>query len=213
MMTTNDKLCFVFTNNDLQTFNEILTEIGEGEYSLGTERLLLHLDKVEEFPIVNNTIKEKLKINDEQLEIIIESAIKAIEYDNPEGKKRRKESREYQELIKRRPAYLPHIWVENENTRPSSITMFGLTGGSNTYKRIFLDWDITKESEKKQLEEVKQKILAKREDRKYNSFFGKAISFIYRPFKDISYHFDYDGNFISKNIGETFESEGFVSLK
>ena len=111
-----------------------------------------------------------------------------------------------------RPKYRPHIWVENENKLPSSITMYAISRGSCIHKRIYLPNEIPDIPVETQLYMVRYYILENREKKRYNYWFGKATEFIYRPDKRTNVYFDVDGEYLRTEIKVFSESEAAIII-
>ena len=104
--------------------------------------------------------------------------------------------------------FFPHIFIKGEESRPTQITIFFLAGGVSRLK-ILLPPDIAERSIEEQFRIVKEMIrahYAAEEGRVM--FFGKIVSYLYRPSPEITLRFNTRGELVGAvpNFEEPFSS-------
>ena len=120
--------------------------------------------------------------------------INAVHFDEvTKAEKREKQERE---------DFEPYIYFKTERTIPSSITIFGLTGGTRRHKMLFIrdHFEVTCMNIK--TEEIRNIIKNHHKESKgIAPFFGYITSYLYCPTYDDSYNFSVDGTIESENLG------------
>jgi len=120
---------------------------------------------------------------------------------------------EEEEEAARRSIFTPLIYAETKETRPSSITMFGLASGMKRWKIIELPLAIANIPEEEQLEIIREEIKDhfKRQEGVV-PFFGKIIGYRYQKTYDTSYLFTTEGEKINGDQGGFIVPEVYVTL-
>ncbi|MEI7788689.1 MAG: hypothetical protein WCI23_08555 [Chlorobiaceae bacterium] len=105
------------------------------------------------------------------------------------------------------------IYAETKETRPSSITMFGLASGMSRWKTIKLPLTIADHTEEKQLKIIQEEIKNhfQRQEGKV-PFFGPIIGSRYQKTYDTSYLFTTEGEKINGDQGGFIIPEVYVTL-
>ena len=120
--------------------------------------------------------------------------INAVHFDEvTKAEKREKQEREDVE---------PYIYFKTERTIPSSITIFGLTGGTRRHKMLFIRDYFESTYMNIKTEEIKNIIKNHHKESKgIAPFFGYITSYLYCPTYDESYDCSVDGIIGNENLG------------
>ena len=101
-----------------------------------------------------------------------------------------------------RSNFRPFVYVKTIETRPSSVTMFAITGGPMRHKAFYLPVNFELETQADQFSQLKELVLNHfRDSNGLAPFFGKISGYLYCPSYDESYDFSIEGDLMSENQG------------
>jgi len=113
-----------------------------------------------------------------------------------------------------RAHFKPYIYLKTEQTRPSSITMFALTGGTMKHKAFYVPENLWLASEDNSFSLIGELIREHFNDSDgIVAFFGKISGYLYCPTYDDSYDFSINGDLLSKSLGHFYPPMASVRVK
>lgn len=193
-------------SNSKERKRQVVRNLGYKNLNKGYRRLY---DLLEE-GICPDSSREKLpKALNIEKELIDQAFLLTAQEKAREAELARQRREEYD-----RKCFVPHIWMENEDERPTGAKFwFIVFVGIDKFKVLTLPEYINKLSWTRQQTLVKERILQHQKESKGEYvIFGKVAGYIYKQTYDDSFVFSVDGNFLGKNTPKPHKPELYIEV-
>ena len=179
--------------------NEIIQRMGYSNLNKGMRRLDRFLDGNEIDPTFVKRLTEALNIDPKEMQSSI----------NDDWLLKRQLAEDHDRKI-----FKPYLYIQTYATRPSSICMYAMTGGTHRHKMVDVPENIPTKSCLEQIETIRTLITEHfKSSEGIAPFFGKISGYLYCPNYDSSYEFTIGGETDEINRGHFYLPEASIRLK